>query len=714
MAASLFSAQWYRVSDLKPRLRAQVKVLRQRWRDQLWYVLADDATGRQHRINDAAYQFIGRCDGVRSVQQVWDAVLDALGDAAPTQDEVVDLLARLYEGELLQSERSPDVEALFQRRDERTARRRRAMINPLSFRLPLGDPSAWLTRLDPLAKRLLRPAVFWLWLVAVLVTALAAASNWDALRAHAGVHLLTPTYLALMWVCYPLVKTLHELGHALAVRRWGGEVHEVGIALLVLVPAPYVDASAASAFMSRQQRAQVSAAGIMVELALAALGLLVWLNTQPGLVQDIAFVVMFIGSVSTLLFNANPLLRFDGYYVLADVLDLPNLATRSNAYWNHLLRRHVLRVRADPPQMGAGERKWLLAYAPLSLFYRLFISLVILLWVGGKWLMIGVLLAVYLGITMLVWPLVRWMRQALAAAAPGRELARVHLGLGLLVLVPGLILFALPMPFGTVAPAVVWLPDQAYVRPEVDGFVVELPVRDGAAVRPGDLLAVLDNPDLVSARDRLASRLLGLRAEQYQLLLRDPLGAQNQAEEITRTEAELARAEERIGQLHVHAQAAGRLVMPRQADLPGSYAKQGVPLGYVLGEGDALVRAAIPVQDAYQVQHRTRAAEVRLAEMPGVELPAKVRLDVPAATRKLPSPALGDRGGGPFATDPADKDGTQALEPVFLFDLTLAGQHLERVGQRAWVRFDHGYEPVAVQGYRHLAQLFLKHFNPSE
>jgi len=126
------------------------------------------------------------------------------------------------------------------------------------------------------------------------------------------------------------------------------------------------------------------------------------------------------------------------------------------------------------------------------------------------------------------------------------------------------------------------------------------------------------------------------------------------------------------------------------------------------------VRAAVAEEDAYLVRNRTRHAVVRLAEAPGVTLHAVVSGDMPAATRRLPSPALADRGGGPYASDPADKDGVQSLEPVFLFDLTLDGRDLERIGGRAWVRFDHGFEPLAAQGYRRATQLFLKHFSPHE
>ncbi len=712
MTASLFSAQWYRVARLRPRLRAQVRVQRQHWRDQRWYLLSDAATGRQHRINEAAYRFIGRCDGQRSVHEVWNALLEAQPDAAPTQDEVLGLLGQLGEMELLQADRAPHAETLLQRRDDRQRQRRRRMLNPFSFRLPLGDAAPWLERLDPLAHALVRPLVFWIWLLSMLVSAVAGATEWPALRDHAAHHVFSGTSLALAWLIYPIMKTLHELGHALAVRRWGGQVHEIGVGLLFLMPAPYVDASAATAFPRRAQRAIVGAAGVMVELSLAALGLWVWLMTQPGWLHNAAFAVMFIGSASTLLFNGNPLLRFDGYHVMCDVFDLPNLASRSSAWWSQRLGRLLLGSGDERPAHAASERKWLWAYAPLSLAYRVALSLTMVLWLGGQWVLLGLVTAAYVSVTVLLQPLLGWSRQALAAAQPGREQARLRLRLALLGIAAATALFVVPLPLSTLSPAVVWMPEKAQVRPEVDGFVAELPLADGAQVEPGDLLVRLENPELVSAREQLASRLEGLRVEQVRQLLRDSNAAQNLALDIERAEAELQRADERIERLQVRAASAGTLTMPRQADLLGTYMRHGITLGYVLAPNELLVRAAVAQSDVFLVQHRLHHAEVRLADAPDQILQARRSADIPAATHQLPSAALADHGGGPYASDPEEKDGLHSLEPVFLVDLTLLGHTLERTGARAWVRFDHGSEPLALQVYRRAAQMFLQHFAP--
>jgi putative peptide zinc metalloprotease protein len=204
-----------------------------------------------------------------------------------------------------------------------------------------------------------------------------------------------------------------------------------------------------------------------------------------------------------------------------------------------------------------------------------------------------------------------------------------------------------------------------------------------------------------------------LQADRFQLLLRDPTGAQNLAKEIEHVEAELTRADERITQLEIRAGVAGKLALPRDADLPGKFVKRGMTIGYVLQGEDMRVRAGVEQDRAYLVRHRTQGVEVRLADAMNLRLPARLAAGVPAATRQLPSAAMGERGGGPFPVDPEDSERVRSLEPVFLYDVFLNQRALERVGGRAWVRFDHGFEPLAFQLYRRATQLFLKQFDPS-
>jgi putative peptide zinc metalloprotease protein len=686
----------------------------QRYRDARWYLLVDAGTGRHHRVNEAAYAFVGRCNGLATVRSIWQVVLEVHGDHALTQDEAIRLLAQLSEAELIQCDIPLEVAQLFRRRDERRRRNRWRDLNPLAFRVVLGDPSRLLAKLDWLAPAVFSRTALLLWLVAVAMACLLAGAHWDELYAHATNAATTPRYLLIAWIVYPAMKALHEIGHGLAVRRWGGEVHEMGISVLVLIPTLFVDASAATGFPRRTQRTLVSAIGIMVEMSVAALGLFVWLSVSPGWISDTAFVVLLAGTVSTLVFNGNPLLRFDGYYVLADALELPNLALRSRQYWTHVLQKHCLRVNSvGVADIGRGERKWLLLYAPLSWAYRLTLSMAIVVWVGGISMVLALALGLMLAWTTLLKPLGAIVQETMRGARSGHERRRTAVVMGGATVALVMLVGIVPMPSATIAQAVVWLPERAHVRPDTEGFIERLMARDGDAVEEGQLLAVMVDPRLTVALERLNARRSALEAQRFQTLLRDPVRARDVLAEIASVEEELRSLRERTASLEVRSPTAGTLVMPQQPDFPGVYVKRGQLLGYVLNAEHCTLQAVVPQEDIELIRRRAFGVQARLAEHPGLILEGQPLREIPAATRVLPSPALGDRAGGWTPTDPADRQGSHAVDPLFVVEIGVPAQHFARAGGRAWVRFDHGAEPLAVQWGRRAGQLLLQRFNPS-
>ena len=708
MSGPLLSAQWYRVAHLQPRLRPQVRVQRHAGRRQVWHQLADAASGRRHRINQDAWRFVGCFDGHVSVGQAWDAVLARHGDQALTQDQAIRVLEQLSSAELLQCELPPDIQAQFRQKQQRETRQRWLAMNPLAIRLKLFDPSRWLDRCAPALPWLFSPLMLLAWLAAVLPALLMVPHHWPELKAFALHHAGTPRFLAIAWLVYPVIKGLHEAGHALAVRRWGGAVREVGLTMFLLMPVPYVDASAASDFTQRSRRAVVSAAGILVELLLAALAFYIWTGVQPGLVRDIAFVTLLTAGLSTLAVNANPLLRFDGYFLLCDLAGLPNLDQRSRAWWSGFLQRRVAGADSAPMALAPGERKWLVLYAPLALAYRLALGIQTMLWGAGKSALLACLLAAALAAAMLAGPLRVAGGIVLQLMRDGsRPRARIAMLLGAAGLL--LALVALPLPFGTSVNAVVWLPEQAQVRAATAGVIRELAAGDGMLVQAGQVLAVLEDPELDASRAEASSRLDALLAEQYKLLRSAPAQALGLEQSIAHTQGELARLDEKIGGLVIRSGVSGRLALRRQEDLPGAYLKKGALLGHVLPAGDVTVRALVPHADAALVRERSRAISVWLSDR-AAALPARMVRDVPAATQMLPSDALSERNGGPPPTDPADKDNLRALESYFLFDVALPNATIERAGARAQVHFDFGNAPLAVQWAHALRQLALRQF----
>jgi putative peptide zinc metalloprotease protein len=712
-SAPLLSSQWFRVAPLRPRLGAQLSVKRVSYRREPWYVLENTASRRSFRVNAAAYAFIGRCTGGHTMQALWNVLLADQKDAAPTQDELLQLMTDLYGAALIEFDQPPDFGAGG--RIGPAAAGGAAKNSLLAMRLPLGRPDAWLDRLYPRLAWLFAPWVLAVWAACVLLGVAVAALNADTLVAHARLWSETPRLLLLAFVAYPFIKAFHELGHALTLRHFGARVPEWGVTLMVFSPVPYVDGSAAASLPSASQRLLVSAAGIMVELFFASLALMLALSVQPGWVRDGAFVVFLIGSVSTVLVNGNPLMRFDGYHALTDLLQLPNLAPRSTRWWNEHLRARLLGGTIASPLVSAeGEARWLWFYAPASLAYRAVASIALVAWLGHLSLVFGMAIAAYLlwGFAgKPLWTLVAWLRgSALDDASRSRAIRRA-------AVIGAAVLFAvglLPLPYSSVVQGVVWLPDAALVRAQTDGFIERVEVRDGQTVQAGDALFTLSSPSLDAERASLAQRITALDVDRFKALSTDLERAANAESELDAAQAALDRADERLRQLTVRAASSGIVSVTHADDLPGRYVKRGELLAHVMTGEPTRVRAAIPQEQATLVQQQSRSVSVSLVGDEVTAWPAHLQSGSAGTVAQLPSAALGLRSGGSVVTDPLDKQGLTPSEGVVLADVVLPHSLGDRVGGRAWVRFDHGFSPLAWQAARRAQQLFLRHFNPTQ
>lgn len=709
--AMIDSPLWHRVADLVPRLRPTVRVRHRGEGEAARHLLADTLTGRHHLLDEAAWAFVGRFDGRRSIGELWQW-LGENGRQPPTQHEIVEWLSRLDAAGLLQCDRLPDLAGLLRGQEREERRHRQARINPLSWRLPLGDPGRWLVRLDPLGRLLAHPLLLLAALLLVLLGAAQALLEGPALLADVRQRLASPVFLASVWAVYPLMKALHELGHALAVRHFGAEVRHVGIAVIYLLPAPYVDASAASGLARRRERAAVALAGIAIELVLAALGVLAWSVLQPGPVRDLALTLALVGVGSTLLANANPLVRMDGYHVLADLLDLPNLASRSRSAWLEALRSALLRqLRPQRARPGRAQRLALALHAPLAWLFGVGVAVSVVLWLAPVSAMLALLVAALSGWTLLLRPLLQLMRWL--AGAP--ELGGRRLRVALQLLLPGATLLAvllwLPLPHATVAEAVAWMPEEALVRAPADGEIVAVQAADRQRVEFGAPLLRLHSPALQVERAEVHAQRIALEIEALQQQIRHPAGAaraearaqalQQQEDELSRRLAQLDSASRRAGQL--------RWIAPERL-VAGRIVSRGEVLGHVLAGDRLIARVAVPGERVADLMRGVQAVEVLALEAPA--RPQAGRWDgvLPQTALRLPVRALGSSGGGAIEVDPADAEGLRTLAPVAVIDVGVPALAADRLGGRLKVRFDHGPRPLGGRLLEALQRLVLGRF----
>jgi putative peptide zinc metalloprotease protein len=703
-------AAWDRIAPLRPRLRAHTQIIRHHYRGQPWYVLQNRVSTQFYRFSTEAHRFIRLMDGKRTIQAIWDEIGAEQEDPSLTREGIVHMMAQLHAADMLQTNLPADVNELYERRKRQRRRKWQSrLMRPLAQRFRLLDPERFRTAALPLVRPAFGRLGLFIWLLVVAAGLLLGITHWPELAAHWSSRALDPRNLLLMVLIFPIVKGLHELGHAFATKVWNGEVHEMGIMLLVLMPIPYVDASAANAFVGKRKRIMVGAAGIMVEVFLSALAMFLWLTVQPGLVRDIAFDVMLIGGVSTLLFNGNPLLRFDGYYILADAIEIPNLGPRSTRYLGYLVKRYLFGLQdVQSPVTAPGERGWFVVYGVASMLYRLVISFVIALFVATQLFLVGVVLALWALTVQIVYPAGKHLGFLLFnPKLRGRRLRPLTVS-ALLALTTIAFVFGVPVPSWTRAEGVIRLPEQSLVRAGTEGFIVSLLGANGQKVIKGDPLFVLQDPVLSTRVSILEWNLRELEARLAADLFKDRVQAEIFKDEIAEVQAELHEARARRDRLTIRSPASGTLTVPRARDLEGRFVRQGDLLAYVADLSTVTARVVVPQTAVDLVRRRTRDVEARLASRPADTIKASIAGDIPSATDQLPSRVLGTQGGGAIAVDARDTEGVRAIDRVFQFDIALPADTPQGyAGTRVYVRFSHGKEPLARQWYRALRQLFL-------
>jgi putative peptide zinc metalloprotease protein len=710
---ALLSSNWYRLAELKPRLRGHAHIHRHVYRGQVWYVVEDRVSGKYHRFNPASYKVISLLDGRRNMQSVWLNIMANLANETPTQDEVIALLGQMYSADLIQCDVKPDMVEIFQRQGKQ--RRQLWMgrfANPMSMRFPLLDPNNFL---DFLVGKFPFLGTRWglmLWLVVVLPALLLIPAHWPDLTENFNEQLLSLDNLLLMGVVFPLVKVLHELGHAIACKLRGGEVHEMGLMILVFLPAPYVDASSASAFSSKWQRMLVGAAGMLTELFIAALAFYFWLLLAPGLARSLAYNVIVLASITTLFFNANPLLRYDGYYIFVDWLESPNFGSRSNKYWQYLMQHYLLGSKqAICPPSAPGEQTWFLCYEPLAFAYRLFVVFSMALLIAQQYFFLGVILALW-GLVMSVGlPLFKGARFLLAGAGS------MHLGSRAIMSVAGLVgglllfLWIIPLPLHTTAEGVLWPPEDAILRAEAGGFVTHLVVKSGENLSTGQIVLESIDPEIMAKRDAQSAKVEEIEAKYDAAWGVDPAKAMQLQDELHHERSALERILDELQHLTLRSHTIGKFLVQNPDDLPGRWLKKGDIVGYVQNNEVPTVRVVVFQDDVDRVRLATNQIEIKLPQNITQTWSAKVLREIPAANKELPSSSLGQQGGGEIQLDPHDEEGNQSLQALFEFELQIdKAINYRYLGTRVYVRFIHPAEPVGFRLWRAIRRLFLEQF----
>lgn len=568
----------------------------------------------------------------------------------------------------------------------------------LFFRIPLVRPDAFLTRTLPFVRRVfLNRGFARLTAAAGLLGLYLAARQWDTF-VHTFLHFFTLEGALAAGVTLGAAKVLHELGHAYAAKHHGCRVATMGVAFMVLWPVLYTDASGAWRLASRRQRLGIGAAGMLAETALAAWATLAWSFLPDGVLRSAAFLLATTTWLLTLAVNLNPLMRFDGYFLLADALNVPNLQGRSFALARWRLREWLFAPGEPRPEVFAAWReKVLIGYGFCVWVYRFFLFLGIALLVYHMaFKLLGIVLFLIEIVAFVLRPiyneLCAW-RERLAAQRDTGWNRRTRLTAGCLCL--AVLAAVVPWRTRVEAPAILRAAQQVQLVAPVGAQLDAIAVRQGQAVAAGTPLFVLQAPDLAHERDALARRIRLLQWQQSFQAMRTDTAA---AVPIALGELQAARERDAVlsrqqAQLTLAAPFDG--IIADQADplATGEWVAEGEWLATLVAPDDVLVEAYVHEEDLHRV---FAGASARfLPEDPGQPGTAWQVTEVAAtASRRLRgTPELSSTHGGGIAALAAagprgradsDADGPAPERAVYRVTLRPADSTATLPGPQVW------------------------------
>lgn len=675
-----------RRKQVRVRLRPDLVATAQKYEGTGFHVFKDPLTLRYYRFDEFDAFLLSLMDGTHSLDDIQKAFEERFRPRRMTLEDLEGFAQQLLRAGLAGHDLPQGGQQLYENRQKRRRQQwLRFVTNILYIEIPLFDPDATLAWLAVRLRWLLTPACAIISASFLLTALLLIATHFDAFwrQMPSQQEFFSFKNLFYLWLAVGLVKVLHEFGHGVACKAFGGEVHDMGILFMCLSPCLYLNVSDAWTLPDKWKRIIVGLAGVYVELMLAALGTFVWWNTagEPVL-HNLAMGVMVVSSVNTVLFNGNPLLRFDGYYVLADWLEVPNLKDRCNAFLKYVLLRHCLGIDVPPePAMGLWRRVGFIIYAVASYVYGWVVTFSVL-WFLSRFLVpyklaaVGGLLALFALGSMIGWPLYRLGR---ALHGRGWRLPAMHPGR---VTVMTLSLTALlafvcfvPLPISRVRQTAL-----VQLRPEagekvfsiLSGTLEQLHVRDGQRVAQGDIVAELRNRELEGlaqeARSQHAIRLVQLRALRQQAAeVKEPAERSRLEIAIAQADGErklfaqqLAGHEKNLERLILRAPRAGVVMgLPRRDEIGKLWEKElGQPFCTIGNPGR--LRVIVPVAPAdYRLIKEDighLSATLRVQGWAGKTWHGRLASLPESEAQEVPF-GLTTRAGGPLAVKPGTRPG---------------------------------------------------------
>ena len=587
--------QTHEISQLLIAVRDDLNVTVQQYGGQACFLIEDPTGGKFFRLGHSEYTFLSLLDGATSFGEALAANANILGSKALTSGEASGLCRWAVESGLATTDASKSTDRTLEKQARQASAFRSRWLNPVCIQMPLFNPRALIQPVAHLTSSLWSQWGFFAWTLFCLFGAAVCTLHLDELagqtfQIHAASGWL---WFGATWLT---LKLVHETAHAVCCQRFGGEVRSAGLLWLVFVPLPYVDVTSSWRLRSRRHRILVSAAGMMAELLIASVASIVWLTAESPIVRQQAVFVIVSASVTTLMFNANPLMRFDGYYMLSDWFEMPNLAAHGKREVHRILRRIFFGLGAPRQELPEGRPALVLAYGVLSAVWRVFVCIGLIVAAEVVFHGVGILLAAIAVFHWVLRPgfqLLKFVATGSSTEKPRR--LRFAVVSSLVLLVGGLTLTQLRWTQSVRVPAVVEYPELSSIRAATSGAVETIHVSSGEQVHQGQTLVTLSNPELLANGEDLRFAIEQSRLRQRRFHQNGSLAAaQVEAETIKSLEEKLTQVEQLISELTIHAPHAGTVLTTHLEELSGQFVTPGTPLIDVGDDQRVEVLAYVP------------------------------------------------------------------------------------------------------------------------
>ena len=687
-----------RLTKLRVALRSDLHVCRQIQEGQPVYVIHDPVGFKTHRLTQQDYELIRHLSADTPLGEVFAKLVDTGALTPDDQDDFYGFVSQLQKLSLI-SMPGQDGSKFYDAWLAKKQRERRSrLIRFLFIRVPLADPDRFLSRTEPLMRFLFTRAFAILWLLAVTITIGFVASQWRAFVEPLN-DFLALKNLPLLWGALVVLKIWHEFGHGYACKTFGGKVPEMGVLLLGGNPAAYVDATAAWSFERRRHRLIVMLGGMYFESLAAIVAVYIWAFTTHPMLASWAHYVVTLSTATTILFNANPLMRFDGYFIFSELVGIQNLRPRSITRVKAAAKRLFLGLPDKARQdIAPRRRSLLLSYGVASSIYKATVMLTIAVAFSVRFPVVGLALGAYFFCITVGGSLFRLGRYLLTSGEVEHIKTRARCACGLFFAGVPLLSLMIPIPFGIRVEGLQGAEVEHYLYSEATGELEQLHVKPGDAVSGGDHLLTLSNPDVAISAHVAAAELNQARLGWEHLQGADAVAAARLETRVRALEGRLEDATRTFESLEVRSPISGTVARVMSNAEPGRFVKSGEPAAVIV-QGPAIIRTWLTEEQLDRIDPQLgMTVDFRLESRPLQSYRGEV-LDIQPVTDNLQNElALTQVGGGSLLVH---EETGKPVNPLFAVEIAPSGKlDLMKYGTRASVMFDRERESVALWAFR--------------